>query len=162
MDSLIETFHIDIRLLLAQVINFGIVFFVLYFFALKPLIKVMSDRTKKIEKSIDDAKKIEEKLIVTEEDYKNIIAKAKKEANDILEKASVQANKKEKEMIIKAKEDIGEIIEQEKAKMQVEKAKTLKDIKKEVSDLVIVAVSKILEKKIDNKKGKELIENIIK
>ncbi len=162
MDSLIETFHIDIKLLLAQVINFGIVFFVLYFFALKPLVKVMSDRTKKIEKSIDDAKKIEEKLTVTEEEYKIIIARAQKEANNILEKAGAKADQKEKEMIVKAKEDIGQIIEREKAKMQVEKAKTLKEIKKEVSDLVIAAVGKVLEEKMDGKKESDLIKKIIK
>lgn len=162
MDSLIETFHIDARLLLAQVINFGIVFCVLYFFALKPLIKVMSDRTKKIEKSMDDAKKIEEKLANTEEEYSQTISRAKKEANDILEKVGVEAAKKEAEMIIKAKEDIGQIIEQEKAKMQIEKAKTLKEIKRDVSDLVITSVEKVLEKNIDSIQEKAIIKKMIK
>ena len=35
MESLISTFHIDFRLFIAQLINFAIVFSVLYFFAFK-------------------------------------------------------------------------------------------------------------------------------
>lgn len=162
MDSLIETFHVDIRLLIAQVINFAIVFCVLYFFALKPLMKVMLERTKKIEKSVDDAKKIEEKLIKSEEEYNKQIAHAKKEANIILEKASQQSEERKKGMIVKAKEEIGQIINQEKANMQTEKAKTLKEIKKEVADLVVVSVEKVLERKLDSKKDEELIKKMVK
>ena len=162
MENLIETFHVDIKLLIAQVINFAIVFSVLYFFALKPLLKVMQDRTKKIEKSMDDAKKIEEKLSKTDEEYGKAISSAKKEANVIMEKASVMAEEKRQELIKKAKNEIGQIINKEKEQMQAEKAKTLKEIKKETADLVVVSLEKILEEKIDSKKDGELIRKIIK
>jgi len=162
MENLIETFHIDIKLLIAQVINFAIVFSVLYFFALKPLIKVMGDRTKKIEKSIKDARKIEEKLSQTDEEYLKAISRAKKEANIIMEKASVAAEEKGKQQIAKAKEEIGRIINHEKEQMQIEKAKTLKEIKKEVADLVVASLEKILEEKVDSKKDGELIRKIVK
>ena len=52
MDSLITTFHIDWKIVIAQVINFGIVFAVLYFFALKPLSKLMKEREDIISKAI--------------------------------------------------------------------------------------------------------------
>lgn len=162
MDSLIETFHIDIKLLIAQAVNFAIVLGVLYWFALKPLLKVMNERTEKVEKSLEDAKRIEEKLANTEEDYNKKLGQAKKEASVILEKAAQQAEKKKEEMIKKVKEDIGQIIEQEKARMRTEKAKTLREIKTEVADLVVMSLEKILEKKIDGKKEKELIGKIIK
>ena len=162
MENLIETFHIDIKLLIAQVINFAIVFAVLYFFALKPLMKVMRERTKKIEKSVDDAKKIEEKLVKSEEEYNKQIVHAKKEANIILEKTSQQAEERKKETITKAKEEIGQIINQEKANIQTEKAKTLKEIKREVADLVVASVEKVLEKRLDNKKDEELIRRMVK
>ena len=162
MENLIETFHIDIKLLIAQVINFAIVFGVLYFFALKPLLKVMGDRTKKIEKSVDDAKKIEEKLSKTDEEYNKAIGKAKKEANIIMEKANVMAEEKREELIKKARTEIGQIINKEKEQMQTEKAKTLKEIKKEVADLVVVSLEKILEEKVDSKKDGELIKRMVK
>lgn len=161
MESLIEVFHIDIKLLLAQAINFGIVFAVLYFFALKPIMKVMGERTEKIEKSLADAKNIEEKLNQTKEEYNTVMAQAKKEANIILEKANMAAEENKKEMIVKAKEEIGQVINQEKANMQAEKANTLKELKKEVAGLVTLALEKILEEKLDVKKQKEIIKKIV-
>ncbi|MDP2944107.1 MAG: ATP synthase F0 subunit B, partial [bacterium] len=81
MESLISTFHVDVRLLVAQLINFAIVFFVLYFFAFKPLVKVMADRSEKIDKSLKDADAIEKRLALTERERAEIIAAAKKQAN---------------------------------------------------------------------------------
>ena len=56
MESIISTFHIDWKIIIAQMINFVIVFVVLYIFALKPLSKLMKERGEKIAKGIDDAK----------------------------------------------------------------------------------------------------------
>lgn len=161
MESLIETFHIDLKLLIAQAVNFAIVFCVIYFFALKPLMKVMGERSKKIEQSLDDAKKIEENLAKAEGDYKETIVAAKKEASEIVAKAMEAAEAKKKETVNKAKEEIGQIINQEKAKIQTEKAQVLKEIKKEVADLVAVSLEKILKDKIDHKKDKEIIKKLV-
>ena len=162
MDSLIETFHIDWRLLIAQIVNFSIVFAVLYWFAFKPLARVMAERTSKIAKGLDDAKRVEEKLAQTQAEFNKAVALAKKQANAILEKAAAEGETRKKEMILKAKEEIGAIINQEKQKMQAEKAVTLKEIKKEVADLVVAAVEKVLDKKMDEKKDKEIIRKVIK
>mgnify|MGYP001580267746 CR=1 FL=1 len=161
MGSLIETFHIDLKLFVAQVINFAIVFGVLYFFALKPLMKVMGARTKTIEKSLDDAKKIEENLTKAEEDYKEKINEAKKEASAILAKVMEAAEVKKKETVNKAKEEIGQVINQEKAKIQAEKGQVMKEIKKEVADLVAISLEKILKEKVDYKRDKEIIKEVI-
>lgn len=162
MESLIETFHIDWKLLLAQIINFSVVFAVLYWFAFKPLAKVMADRADKIAKGLADAKAAEEKLVETQAEFNKTVAEAKKQASVILEKAARDAEEKKQQTITKAKEEIGAIISQEKQKIQAEKNQTLKELKKEVADLVVESVAKILEEKVDSKKDKELIKKIIK
>ena len=148
--------------MIAQIVNFTIVFLVLYFFALKPLAKVMRERTKKIEKGLTDAKKIEENLAQTKNEYGKKMAIAKKEANEIIEKARLQAEEKKQATIDKAKAEIGQIINEQKEQIQAEKAKTLKEIKKEVASLVIAAAEKVLEQKIDNKEDEKLIKKIVK
>jgi F-type H+-transporting ATPase subunit b len=161
MESLIETFHIDVKLLIAQMINFAIVFSVLYFFALKPILKTMKERTRKIEESLENADKIDEKLQKTEEAYTAKLNIAKKDAALIMENAQKQAEERRETMIKKAKEEIGQIINEEKAKMQKEKAITLKEIKSEVVDLVFASMEKILDKKIDSEEEKKLIKKMI-
>ncbi len=162
MDTLIETFHIDIKLLIAQAVNFVIVFGVLYYFILKPLLSNMEERSRKIAESLENADKIEEKLQQTDVESKEIVARAKKEAAIIVEEAAVKAENKKKEMIEKAKEEIGEIINKEKEKIRIEKDKTLKEIKKEVAGLVAVAAEKLLDESVDARKDEEIIRKTIK
>jgi len=162
MDSLVSTFHIDYKLLVAQIINFAIVFAVLYFFVLKPLAKVMKDRTDKIEKSLFDAKEIETKLAKTEDDYMKEITRARKEAVVILEQAKITAEENKNITIARAKEEVGQIINQEKQKIQTEKAETLRDIKKDVANLVEAALVKLIEEKLNDKKDMEIIRKTLK
>ena len=88
MDSLVSTFHLDLGLFLAQAVNFAIVLAVLYYFAFKPIAKVMNERSEKIEKSLADAKEIEAKLADTEKERQEVINEAKKAASLLLEEAN--------------------------------------------------------------------------
>ena len=162
MESLISTFHVDIRLLAAQLVNFAIVFSVLYFFAFKPLVKAMTERTEKIDKSLKDADAIEKRLALTEKDREDIIIAAKKQANLIIEEADKRGEERKGELVAKAKEEIGQVINAEKAKLTSEKAETLKEIKKEIAELVILAVDKLLNEKMTGDKDKELIKKLVK
>jgi len=162
MESLISTFHIDIKLFIAQLINFAIVLAVLYFFAFKPLVKIMAERTAKIDKSLKDADEIEKRLSLTEKEQTAVIAAAKKQAAILIEEADKRGEERRTELIAKAKEDIGQVINQERAKMDREKGETLKEIKKEISDLVVLTVEKLLNEKMTGEKDQELIKKLVK
>ena len=162
MESIIETFHLDVKLLVAQIINFAVVLAVLYWLVFKPLLKTMEERSKKVAKSLVDAKKIEEQLALTQADYQKEIVQAKKEASLILEQARARADETKKEMIVRVKEEIGLMVNQQKAKLEQEKAVVLKEIRQDVAGLVIKTVEKVLNKKLDEKGDQELIKNLIK
>lgn len=162
MEELVKTFHIDAKLILAQLINFAIVLFVLYRYAYKPTLALLNDRSSKIEKSLDDAKQIGEKLAAQEAEYKKIVAEARIEAQKIIDKAGIQAEEKREALLAKAKEEIGVIINKEKEKMLSEKAETMKELKREVSELVSLSLEKLIGEKVTAKSDQELIKNIIK
>lgn len=160
--ELFNALGLNVKILLAQLVNFAVLFFVLYRFGYKPMLKFLDDRKDKIEKGIVDAEKAQEKLAQMTEDEKNIIKEAKKEALVLIEKARIDADEKRNGILKKAKEEIGKVIDTEKAKMQIEKAETLKEIKREAAELIIVAMEKVLEAKLEDKNDKELIKKIVK
>lgn len=162
MEELVKTFHIDIKLILAQLVNFFIVLGVLYKFAYKPTLKLLNDRSGAIEKSLADVKRIEEKLEATEEERRAVVTEARREATEIMEKAKKAAEERREEMIAKAKDEIGIIIDQEKEKIRTEKAEALKAIRTEVAELVALSVEKVLAEKVTKKEDKELIKKIVK
>jgi F-type H+-transporting ATPase subunit b len=162
MESLISAFHIDLKLFIAQLINFGLVFSVLYFFAFKPLVKTMSERSERIGKSLKDADEIEKRLSATEIEQKDIISAAKKQANLIVENADKRGEERRTELVDKAKEDISSVMAAERAKMDRDKAETLKEMKAEMADLVVLTVEKLLNEKMTSDKDQELIKKLVK
>jgi F-type H+-transporting ATPase subunit b len=81
MDSLISIFHLDLGLFIAQLVNFAIVFSVLYFFAFKPLVKIMAERSAKIDKSLKDADETSRRLAAVAQEREEIVKEAKAQAN---------------------------------------------------------------------------------
>ncbi len=160
--ELFNALGLNVKILIAQFINFAVLLFVFWKFGYTPMAKFLEGRRKKIEKGIEDAQKAEEKLEQIIEKEKNVLKKAKKEASKILDEARAQADDNRKKSIEKAKIDIGKVINKEKENIHLEKAETLKQIKAEVVDLVVLVVEKIIDQKMDNKKDKELIEKTIK
>lgn len=160
--KLFEALGLNITILIAQLVNFAILVFVLWKFGYKPMFKFLNERKEKIEQGVLDAQKAGAKLEEISAKEKEVMKNAKKEAMLILEKAKEEGEKNKEKIVVRAKEEIGQIINEEKAKMQLEKAQTLKEIKSEISDLVVRSVEKIIEEKFDQKKDDELIKKIVK
>lgn len=162
MDSLIETFHLDVKAVLAQLVNFAIVFGVLWFFALKPLTKMMRERTNKIEKGLQDAKEIEEKLALTESEKNKVIAEAKKQGLVVLEEASKKAATEQQESIAKTKKEVENIVAKGKEQLAQEKTKIITDAKSEIANMVVAATKKVLGDSLTKEMDEKLTHKIIK
>lgn len=146
MDQFISTFHIDWRLMIAQVINFGLVFLALYFLASKPLKKLIADRTEEITTGILNAKQNKELLQNTEKEYNEAILKAKMEADKIFKEAKNEALLKKNEMLEQAKVEVTTMIDAGKKSLEGEKQKMIVEAKKEIVSLVVGITEKVVGK----------------
>lgn len=145
MESIINTFHIDWEIIVAQAINFIIVFSVLYIFALKPLGKLMAERSEKIAKGVSDAKQNADLLSNTQKDYEETIAKAKAEANAVLLEVKKTAETKKTEMMEEAKNEVAKLISNGKKTIEAEKDKMMEEARAEIISLAIDTAKKIME-----------------
>ena len=160
MESFITTFHIDWKIIIAQVINFAIVFFILYFLALKPLKKLMSERSERIGKGLEDAETNNELLLKTKKEYNDVLAKAREEAHVIFQEGKHEAENKKKHMIETANKEVEVMITNGKKLLEAEKVKIIEEAKKEIVSLVVKATEKLLESE-DNTKYNEKVLNQI-
>lgn len=160
--ELFEALGINIKILLAQLVNFSVLVFVLWRFAYKPVMKVLKDRREKIIQGVKDAEASEEKLASAKEKEKEIITEAKKEALKIVEDSRKKGEKKYQEIVDKSKEDIGQIINQEKDKIRQEKEEVLLEIRQEIGSLLSLGITKFLDKKIDKENDEAIITEVSK
>jgi len=161
MESIISTFHIDWKIIIAQAVNFAIVFVVLYIFALKPLSKLMAERSEKIAKGIDDAKINEKLLSETRAEYEATLVKARNEANKIFQDGKKEAEAKKVLMLEDAKKEVSVVIENGKKTLEMEKIKMVEDAKKEIIALAMLATEKIISNKVSSSfDEKTVLDNV--
>lgn len=149
MDSIISTFHIDWKIIVAQAINFGVVFIVLYIFALKPLNKLMVERGEKIKKGVDDAKKSNELLQKASEEYKENTVKLRKVSIDAQKELQKDLEKLRVENLDKIKADNDEWTKKRTEQMEIDKKTLIESAKKEIVTLAMQATEKLISSKQD-------------
>ena len=162
MDSLISTFHIDWHLIVAQAVNFAIVFAVLYWFALKPLGKLMEERKETIEKGLSDAQSNARLLANTEKEYADALAKARQEGAAIVAEAKKDAGAEKERILGEAKKESDALIASGKKELEAEKQKMLADAKSDLAKLIISATEKVLEGTVKGPVEDALVEKSIK
>jgi F-type H+-transporting ATPase subunit b len=153
METIIKAFHIDWQLMVAQLVNFAVVVAVLWFFAFKPLNKIMDERSKKIAKSLNDADAITRHLKEAETEKEHRIKEGRQQAQEIIQEAKVIAEKEREKTVTAAKAEVTELVEQSKQQINRAKEKMLSEAQNEISTVVVIAarhlLTEISDKKID-------------
>ena len=145
MSELIHQFGIDWRLLVAQAVNFGILFFVLWRFAYRPMLQVFSERRKKIQEGMLMREEAEQRLEETSREKEAILKKAEAESLFIVTKAETLGQEKGGRVISEAMKKSEELIHEGKKRAEEERKVMAEEFSKEASEMVRVAVAKVIE-----------------
>jgi F-type H+-transporting ATPase subunit b len=148
LEALVHRFGIDWPYLLSQVISFAVVAFVLYRFAIKPVLATMAERQSKIADGLRFAEEMKAKLAEAEKqqaerlqraalEAQKIVDEARAAAKDMLDRETKLAADKTQQMLAKA----GEAIELEHRKM-------LADVREEIARLVVLASARVLGREL--------------
>ncbi len=157
-----DALGIDPKLMLAQIINFVILLFLLNRFLYKPITKILLERKEKIAEGIKESEKSKAQLELATKEAEKIREKAYKEANDILQKAKNEANKEAAEIVKKASSQVQKSMDALALEKATYKEKVMSEVKKETGDIVILALNKIVGKEITEEEKKRLTERAIK
>ncbi|OGY84577.1 MAG: ATP synthase F0 subunit B [Candidatus Kerfeldbacteria bacterium RIFCSPHIGHO2_12_FULL_48_17] len=158
--ELLEKFGIDWRTLIAQAVNFLIVVVVLWKFAYKPVLKLLQDRSKRVEKSIKDAEHIEKRLQKIEATQKEMIKKAEAEGQNILKAAEVQAQEQSAAAMEKTRAEVKTVVTKAKKEIQAAKDSLLQEARKDMAHLMVQALEKVVQTKAGSQ-DQELIEKTL-
>lgn len=139
-----EALGFNLNLFLAQLINFGVVVFLLTTLLYKPIQNVLNERTKRIEDSLRDADKVKEQLANAKRDYEAEVAKGRQEAAQIVAQAQERAKAQEAEIIVQARREADKIREDARAQAIQERDTLLREAKGQIAELVTLTASRVL------------------
>ena len=160
--EILETFGVKPILLLAQIVNFIILLFLLNKFAYKPIMKVLDDRKHKIETSMRQAEEVEKKLAETEASQKEIIGRAERESTKIIEEARAAAKKLQDETMVETSNKMEEALLKNKDSIKLEREKMVNEVKADMADLVADTTKKVLGKTLTSGDNRELVNDALR
>ena len=148
--------------ILAQMLNFFILVWILARFAYKPLVSMMQERKERIAKDLADAQAARNEAEQFKADYAAQIANARQEAQQIVEKAVQQAEATTREQLAAAREQIER--EKERARQDIvnERDRAMNSLRNEVVSLSVAMAGKVVAKDMNSETNTKLIEDAIR
>ncbi len=152
---------INVPSFIAQVVNFLILFGLLYLVAYKPVLKMLDDRSNKVKSSLEQAEVIRAQAEKAQEDFKVQIAEASKQGQLVIERASKTGDEIREKAKAQAQYEADALIVRAKAEIRRERDEVIDELRKEFADLTIMAASKVIGKSIDKTAHREMINQVL-
>ena len=115
IEQIASTFGVDWPHLIAQVISFSIVCILLYLFAYKPILKMLTTRRELIAQGLANSEQIKAELAQTEVQRQEVLARADIEATQFIEEARTAAARLREQETQKAMTAAEQIMEKARA-----------------------------------------------
>jgi F-type H+-transporting ATPase subunit b len=147
--------------LIAQLVIFLLVLFILYRLAWGPLLRILNERRARIAQGVEATQKAMQELEAAEKERQAKLEEARREAQAILDRIAKQGEDLRKELEAKAREQAEGLIAKARAEIQQERQKAVQDLRSQVADLAVLAAGRIIGESLDAKKHRELIERAI-
>jgi F-type H+-transporting ATPase subunit b len=161
MEELIRNFGIDWKLLIAQVVNFAILFFLLKKFAYKPILAMLRKRTEEIKEGFAMRAEAEKTLGQIEEIKAKTTLEAQEQALALVKRAEETAGKRREEIVTDAMKR-GEMLVSEAKHTAEKEAEKIQDaVVREAEGLVREGIAQILRKMPAGERDQELIRDAL-
>lgn len=153
---------IDPGLIVWTLITFFLLLVLLGKFAWKPIVKTLQERESKIKDSLDQAEKARREAESLGKKNEELLARAEREAQELIRQAKDAAQKLQTDLIEHAKSEAGKLLDTAKREIDNDKKTALVELRQEVAFLAVNAAGKIIGTTLDVDKHKKIVDEFIK
>ena len=147
--------------IVVQIINFLLMVVILSFVAYKPIMKMMQERSAKIASDLDNAEK--ERTIAEElkRDYQRQLNDARKQAQQLLDKAVQQAEAAKDDVLSITKTENAKLLKQVQEEIVREREKMFLEVRSQIVSLSIDCAAKILGREVNKADNERMISDYV-
>lgn len=153
---------INMPTLLAQIINFVILFGLLYLVAYKPIMRMLDERSRKIKESMEQTEYIKQQAERAEGEAAKRIEAAAKEGQEAIARAVRTGEDIRQGAQQQAKQEAEVLITRARSEIQRERDEAIDQLRKEFADITIQAAEKVIDRTLDKKAHREIIDKVLK
>ncbi len=127
----------------------------------KPVQKILRQRREQIEETYDKAEKAQGEAEAMRQECETRLSGARAEASQIVKTATDRATARSEELVNAARAEAAAMKTKADAEIENERRKAASELKGDISELVIDLAGMVVEKEIDPKAHRDLIDDFI-
>ena len=153
---------INMPVLLAQIINVAILFGLLYLVAYRPIMRMLDERSRRIKESMEQTEYIKQQAERAEGEAAKRIEVAAKEGQEAVARALRTGEEIRQEAQQQAKQEAEVLIARARTEIQRERDEAIDQLRREFADITILAAGKVIDRTLDKKAHREIINKVLK
>jgi F-type H+-transporting ATPase subunit b len=162
LEKIVHEFGINTPDIIAQIISFCVVAFLLYKFFFKPTLATIDERQSKIEDGLRYTEEMKAKLAEAEKETAEVMKKASLEAQRIIVEARDSGKALLEKQTQEATAKAQDILAKTEQAIELERKKMLADVRDEISRLVVLTTSRVLSKDLPEDEKQKYAESAAK
>ena len=152
---------INLPTLVAQIVNVVILLGLLYLVAYKPVMRMLDERSQRVKESMEQTDAIKEQAARAEEEVKKQLEAASRGGQERIAQAIQIGEDVKQKAQQEARQEAETLISRARTEIQRERDEAIDELRKEVADLTILAAGKVIERSLDKKAHRELIDKVL-
>ena len=157
-----EGLGINLPTLLAQIVNFIILFGLLYLVAYKPILRMFDERSRRIKESMEQTEFVKEQAARAGEDVKKQLEAAGKQGQELIARADRTGEEVRQNAQQQAKKDAESLLDRARTEIQLERDAAVDELRGEFADLTILAAGKVIDRSLDKEAHRQLVDKVLK
>ena len=145
-----DNFGVSLPEVVAQILSFSVLAYVLWRFAFKPVLATLDERQKKIADGLRYAEETKARLDSAQQEIADTLKKAQVEAAALIEQARKAAKEVAERETSAATVRANDLITKAQQAIELEKQKMLAEARTEIARLVIATTQRVLAKELND------------
>ncbi len=156
-----EGLGLDVRYLISQALSFLILFFVLRKFLYPPLLRILNERSERINTSLRQAEEIQQQLARTQADYQEKMEEARRESQAILTQSTQMGEKLKNDIVADARREAETVLIRARAEITTERERAVAELRGQVADLALLAAGQVIGRSVDDSANRRMVDDFI-
>jgi F-type H+-transporting ATPase subunit b len=153
----LEGLGINLKYLIAQIVNLVLLFILLYKFLFKRVQTMLDERSARIKKGLEDAQMADQRVAEAEKAYQERTEQAEGERRAILAQATQEGEKIREEIMARAQEEAKQLVLEAQADIERQREQAMVELRQQVADLTLLAATRVIGQTLDEEAHRRLI-----
>jgi F-type H+-transporting ATPase subunit b len=157
----VEQLGVNLPGLVAQLINFGLLVFLLRIVAYKPILRILDERAERVRLSLEQADQVREEARRNQEELDARRQDALRQFQEITARANQAAERIHQEALAEAKRVAEDFLARSRAEIDRERQQAIAEIRAQTADLALAAASRVVRRSLNQPEHYRIVEEAL-